>query len=161
MWLFGTVLGILFSLSGREILASTKMSLERRVEESLEEIEMQDGELKIDSDFYSVENGVYLSMYDSTGYFLYGKIPGGFDRQPDFLDGEVREIKDKAGEEDWYIYDLFFRPGEGKEIYVTRSDICDGIGGEFSDDTSHRVYSSSAACRSDSVRRISLHKKNA
>lgn len=73
----GTVLGILFSLSGREILASTKMSLERRVEESLEEIEMQDGELKIDSDFYSVENGVYLSMYDSTGYFLYGKIPGG------------------------------------------------------------------------------------
>ena len=72
----GTVLGILFSLSGREILASTKMSLERRVEESLEEIEMQDGELKIDSDFYSVENGVYLSMYDSTGYFLYGKIPG-------------------------------------------------------------------------------------
>lgn len=23
------------------------------------------------------------------------------------LDGEVREIKDKAGEEDWYIYDLF------------------------------------------------------
>ena len=38
---------------------------------------MQDGELKIDSDFYSVENGVYLSMYDSTGYFLYGKIPVG------------------------------------------------------------------------------------
>ena len=34
------------------------------------------------------------------------------------MDGEVREIKDKAGEEDWYIYDLFFRPGEGKEIYV-------------------------------------------
>ena len=50
-------------------------------------------------------------MYDSTGYFLYGKIPGGFDRQPDFLDGEVREIKDKAGEEDWYIYDLFFQTG--------------------------------------------------
>ena len=79
----------------------------RKMNQSLEEIEMQDGELKIDSDFYSVENGVYLSMYDSTGYFLYGKIPGGFDRQPDFLDGEVREIKDKAGEEDWYIYDLF------------------------------------------------------
>ena len=114
----GTVLAILFSLSGREILASTKMSLERRVGECLDEIEMQDGELKIDSDFYSVENGVYLSMYDSTGYFLYGKIPGGFDEQPDFLDGEVREIKDKADEEGWYIYDLFFRPGAGKEIYV-------------------------------------------
>ena len=53
----GTVLGILFSSSGREILASTKMSLERRVEESLEEIEMQDGELKIDSDFYYMQIG--------------------------------------------------------------------------------------------------------
>ena len=41
--------------------------------QSLEEIEMQDGELKIDSDFYSVENGVYLSMYDSTGYFFIWK----------------------------------------------------------------------------------------
>ena len=43
--------------------------------------------------------------------FLYGKIPGGFDRQPDFLDGEVREIKDKAGEEDWYYYTIFFQTG--------------------------------------------------
>jgi len=109
----GTVLGILFSLSGREILASTKMSLERRVEESLEEIEMQDGELKIDSDFYSVENGVYLSMYDSTGYFLYGKIPGGFDRQPDFLDGlKIRQEK-KTG-----IYTIFFSDREKVRRYM-------------------------------------------
>ena len=107
----GTVLGILFSLSGREILASTKMSLERRVEESLEEIEMQDGELKIDSDFYSVENGVYLSMYDSTAYFLYMERFPGIRSAAGLLDGEVREIKDKAGEEDWYIYDLFFQTG--------------------------------------------------
>ena len=89
-----------------EILASTKMSLERRVEESLEEIEMQDGELKIDSDFYSVENGVHLSMYDSTGYFYMERFPG-IRSAAGLLDGEVREIKDKAGEEDWYIYDLF------------------------------------------------------
>ena len=65
-----------------------------------------------------MENGVYLSMYDSTGYFLYGKIPGGFDRQPDFLDGEVREIKDKAGEEDWYIYDSFFLDREKVRRYM-------------------------------------------
>ena len=72
----GTVLGILFSLSGREILASTKMSLERRVEESLEEIEMQDGELKIDSDFYSVENGVYLSCMTQPDIFYMERFPG-------------------------------------------------------------------------------------
>lgn len=87
----GATLGILFSLSGRELLASTKQSLERRVEESLEEIEAEGGELEIDSDFYSVENGIYLSMYDSTGYFLYGKIPRGFDEQPEFADGSASD----------------------------------------------------------------------
>ena len=114
----GATLGILFSLSGRELLASTKQSLERRVEESLEEIEAEGGELEIDSDFYSVENGIYLSMYDSTGYFLYGKIPRGFDEQPEFADGEVRQIKDGTKKNEWYVYDLFYRPGEGTEIYV-------------------------------------------
>mgnify|MGYP000155201557 CR=1 FL=1 len=79
----GTVLGILFSLSGREILASTKMSLERRVEESLEEIEMQDGELKIDSDFYSVENGVYLPCMTQPDIFIW-KDSRGIRSQPDF-----------------------------------------------------------------------------
>ena len=69
----GTVLGILFSLSGREILASTKMSLERRVEESLEEIEMQDGELKIDSEsifpFMAQPDIFYMEIFpgDSIG----------------------------------------------------------------------------------------------
>lgn len=114
----GATLGILFSLSGRELLASTKQSLERRVEESLEEIEAEGGELEIDSDFYSVENGIYLSMYDSTGYFLYGKIPRGFDEQPEFADGEVRQIKDGTKKNEWYVYDLFIvREKERRFMY--------------------------------------------
>ena len=134
------------------------MSLERRVEESLEEIEMQDGELKIDSDFYSVENGVYLSMYDSTGYFYMERFPDSIG--VDFLDGEVREIKDKAGEEDWYIYDLFFRPGEGKEIYVR--GVISVTESEESFQTILRIaFYFLRRLRADSVRRISLHKKNA
>ena len=48
------VLAILFSLSNREILASVQSKLERRVQDSSDDITLRDGELRLDSDFYSV-----------------------------------------------------------------------------------------------------------
>ena len=72
-----TTLGILFSMSGRKVLASVKNQLENSVQKSVEEIEIEDGRLEVDNDFYSVEKGIYLSLYDESGYFLYGKVPYG------------------------------------------------------------------------------------
>lgn len=69
-----TTLGILFSMSGRKVLASVKNQLENSVQKSVEEIEIEDGRLEVDNDFYSVEKGIYLSLYDESGYFLYGKF---------------------------------------------------------------------------------------
>lgn len=106
-------LAILFSLSNREILSSTKDTLRDHVENGLDDLEIEDGELKIDSDFYSVEDNVYLSVYDLSDYFLYGKIPYGFDEQPEFSDGELRKIREQYT--DWYVFDLSV-PGEG--IYI-------------------------------------------
>ena len=48
-----------------------KCHWKRRVEESLEEIEMQDGELKIDSDFYSVENRALLPCMTQPDIFIW------------------------------------------------------------------------------------------
>ena len=41
----GAALAILFSLSSREILASTQAQLEQRVQESVEEIRIRDGQI--------------------------------------------------------------------------------------------------------------------
>ena len=51
-------LGILFSLSNQELLSSVQSDLRRQVEESLEEVEEDDGRLKVDSDFYDLEDSV-------------------------------------------------------------------------------------------------------
>ena len=59
------------------MLASVKNQLENSVQKSVEEIEIEDGRLEVDNDFYSVEKGIYLSLYDESGYFLYGKVPYG------------------------------------------------------------------------------------
>ena len=110
------VLAILFSLSSREILASAQSKLERRVQDSSDDITLRDGELRLDSDFYSVTQDVYLSLYDENMYFLYGKVPYGFDVQPEIADGRTRRIPE--GDTDWYVYDMSFRLAEDYTVYV-------------------------------------------
>ena len=80
------VLAVLFSLSTREVLSSTQNRLERRVQESTDDIRLRDGEIRVDSDFYSVSGDIYLSLYDENRYLLYGKIPYGFNADPELAD---------------------------------------------------------------------------
>ena len=109
-------LAILFSLSNREILSSAQNKLERRVQESVEDVEYRSGRLRLNSDFYSVAKDVYLSLYEEDLYFLYGKIPYGFDQQPELLDGVVRTIRDK--EQEWYVYDMSYQVTEDYTVYI-------------------------------------------
>ena len=109
-------LAILFSLSSREVLSSTQSKLERRVQDSTDDILLRDGELKLKSDFYSVTQDVYLSLYNEDMYFLYGKVPYGFDSQPEFSDGQTRSITE--GNTRWYVYDMSFRLTENNTVYI-------------------------------------------
>ncbi len=98
------VLGILFSISSSEILANIENSLIDRVNESYEHIEYRDGMLTFDTGFIEIENGIYLSAYETGSTdLLYGRIPYGFIYDLAFEDGAVREIE--AGEVTYYVYD--------------------------------------------------------
>ncbi|MCC2253861.1 HAMP domain-containing protein [Ruminococcus sp. CLA-AA-H200] len=109
-------LAILFSLSSREVLTSTQAKLERRVQESVEDISVRSEALRVDSDFYSVAGDVYLSLYDTNMYFLYGRLPHGFSQQPEFSDGEMRTIRD--GNREWYVYDMAVAVSDTQTVYV-------------------------------------------
>lgn len=109
-------LGILFSLSGKEILTSAQMHLRERVHESADEIELEDGEFEIDSEFYSLNKNVYLALYDAEGHFLYGKIPPGLEQAPQFEDGKIQTVK--SGTEQWYVYDVQYEMENGQEFYI-------------------------------------------
>ena len=109
-------LAVLFSLSGNEILTSAQMHLRERVQESADEIELEDGEFEIDSDFYSLDNNVYLALYDTGGDFLYGKVPPGLEQAPQFEDGKIQTVK--SGTEQWYVYDGQYEMENGQEFYI-------------------------------------------
>ena len=66
-------LGLLFSLSSQEILESVQKELEDRVYDSTEEISVKKEKLVPDRDFYNLEDGVYLSLYDMDGNFTFWK----------------------------------------------------------------------------------------
>ena len=112
------VLAVLFSLSTREVLSSTQNRLERRVQESTDDIRLRDGEIRVDSDFYSVSGDIYLSLYDENRYLLYGKIPYGFNADPELADGNLRVIQDAENRQEWYVYDLSFRLDGENLVYV-------------------------------------------
>lgn len=107
---------LLFSLSSREVLTSTGAELEEEVHESVEELTIQNGEVRVDSDFYSLEKGVYLALYDEQGYFLYGRVPYGFDVQPEFEDGNLRKLNDR--QKKWFVYDQFLKVDGENSVYV-------------------------------------------
>lgn len=107
---------LLFSLGSREVLTSAGAELEEEVHESVEELTIQNGEVRVDSDFYSLEKGVYLALYDEQGYFLYGRVPYGFDVQPEFEDGNLRKLNDR--QKKWFVYDQFFKVDGENSVYV-------------------------------------------
>ena len=109
-------LAILFSLSNQEILASTQNTLKKQVQESMEDVEWEDGSFDLDSDFYDLDGGVYLSLYTETGELLYGRIPYGFDLKPDFSDGQLQTLSDSGRQ--WYVFDLAHRISGYGLVYI-------------------------------------------
>ena len=77
---------------------------------------LRNGEVRVDSDFYSVTRDVYLSLYNEDMYFMYGRLPHGFSTQSEFSDGELRTIRD--GTMEWYVYDMSVRLSSGDVYYI-------------------------------------------
>lgn len=99
------VLALLFSMSSHEILANAENMLEERVADTVEDIEYENGRLDFDSDLMTLEQGIYLSVYDKDSFdLLYGRIPYGFAYDLPFENGNLRKIT--AGEVDYYVFDI-------------------------------------------------------
>ena len=109
-------LAILFSLSTQEVLSSVQSDLREQVQGSVEELEAEGGYLEVDSDFYNMENGVYLSVYGVDGTFLYGRIPTGFGGQPDFENDSLRTVRE--GQETFYVFDMEHRIQGYGSVYI-------------------------------------------
>lgn len=110
------ILILLFLLGNRQIISSVQSRLRESVYSATEEIECEDGRLDFDSDLSELKSGVYLSVYDSSGTYLYGQVPRDFSNTAVFEDGRVRTVAE--GGVSYSIFDVYTSiPGYGG-VYI-------------------------------------------
>lgn len=97
------VLWLLLSVSSQRMLSSARTLLKDTVLRSYQEIEYQDGILIFDDDINYLGEGIYLTVYDSTGSLLYGRIPAGFSGASTLIMDELQQVEN--GTDRWYVYD--------------------------------------------------------
>ena len=98
------VLAFLFSMSERIMLTGACNDVLRVVQDGVNEIEADDGALDIDDDLEDIRDGVYLSVYDAQGRWVFGRVPSGFDAATVLIEGDVRTVSGEAGS--FLVYDL-------------------------------------------------------
>ena len=131
---------------------------EKAVQESLEDVEWEDGAFDLDSDFYDLDGGVYLSLYTESGNLLYGRIPYGFDLHPEFL---RRGAPDSLGFRTAVVCFRSVPPDPRiRSCLCPGHFLCDGGRVQFPDYTSVCGYRTPASRRADCVDRVLFYKKN-
>ena len=98
------VLWFLFLISGNRVLSDAKQRLKDAVTESFQEIDYEEGRLEFDHDLLDyLGQGIYLSVYDSEGRFLYGRTPSQFQGDSVLVMDELRQAD--SSQAHWYYYD--------------------------------------------------------
>lgn len=106
--LAGLSLGLLLYFSASKIFNNADQQLINTVNKSIKEISPDSGVLSFDPDFHilGLEKGIYLSVYDEKGNYLYGDLPP-------YYNGSAYLTRDHLQEEydfytNWKIYDNLF-----------------------------------------------------
>ena len=111
-----TALAVLLSLSGQALRSGVQTALREQVHQSTRDITPFEDRLEIDSDFYDLDQGIYLSVYGEDGTFLYGRVPYGFNTGEFLRDGQLRTLS--SSETQWYVYDARFDLQPYGEVYI-------------------------------------------
>lgn len=110
------VLAFILTSSDKILLFNMQDQLEDTVKESIEDIEYKHGQLEIDNDFETLEDGVNILIYSKQGELLAGNIPTGFNKKASFKSDEIQTIKD--GNKEWIVYDFLYNVGGDEQVWV-------------------------------------------
>lgn len=110
------VLAFILTSSDKILLFNMKDQLKSTVKESMEDIEYKHGQLKIDDDFETLEDGVNISIYSKQGELLVGHSPTSFNKKISLKSDEIQTIKD--GNKEWIVYDFLHNAGGDEQVWV-------------------------------------------
>lgn len=102
------VLSVLVYTGNLRASEAAQEVLMEAVADASEEIERFGGNFVVDDKLTFYEDGVYISIYDSEGELIEGRLPGEVAQMLPVLDDkEIRSIRADSNEK-WYVYDSLF-----------------------------------------------------
>ncbi|HMM06903.1 MAG TPA: ATP-binding protein [Clostridiales bacterium] len=101
--LVALMFAFIFSISKSLAESSARNDLIKTVEDSLDEVEYDDGKLDVDNDLDFFSHGIYLSVYDKDMRQVYGRIPKELVNPPALALGKMQTVA--SGDSRWYVYD--------------------------------------------------------
>lgn len=110
---------VFFSLlytSNRLIQNNTKSDLTAVVENSLRDVSMEQGKLKIDGDMVSYWDGIYVLVYQENNFIVTGQLPEGVTQEIPFVADQVRRIEN--GGKSFYVYDHPVSTADSDDAWV-------------------------------------------
>lgn len=107
---------VLFSISSVQMQSGVRTNLQSVVSESFETLESDDGYIEIEDDLDYFKRGVYLSVFDGKGHFIYGKMPGEFLSALEFKADEIQTISENGT--DWYVYDAYLMLEDNTPVWI-------------------------------------------
>nr|WP_208752014.1 HAMP domain-containing histidine kinase [Bacillus cereus] len=110
------VLAFILTSSDKVLLFNMKNQLKSTVKESVEDIEYKHGQLKMDDDFETFEDGVNIIIYNKQSELLAGNSPTSFNKKISLKSDEIQIIKD--GNKEWIVYDFLHHAGGGEQVWV-------------------------------------------
>ena len=97
------ILWLLIYISNSRLLSNARLRLKDTVTRSFHEIDYEDGVLEFDNDINFLGEGIYISVYDTGGKLLYGRIPSLFNGAPVLVMDEIQQVD--SGQTLWFVYD--------------------------------------------------------
>ncbi|MED0872671.1 HAMP domain-containing sensor histidine kinase [Bacillus mobilis] len=110
------VLAFILTSSDKVVLFNMKNQLKNTVKDSIEDIKYKHGQLEIDDEFETLEDGVNILIYSKQGELLVGHNPAGFNKQGLLKSDEIQIIKN--GNKEWIVYDFLYHAGDDEQVWV-------------------------------------------
>ncbi len=118
----------LFFAGGDIVSKSSRNALRSTVADSFDEIDYDDGQWEIDDDLEFFIDGVYITVRDSNGALLYGRLPSGFEEPETLSNDTFQTVQFRGGS--WTVYDMSYTDrSSGQTVWVRGVAEDSGAGG--------------------------------
>ena len=116
----------LFYTSDRLIQENIKGDLTAAVDDSIQDVKIENGSLEIDDDLLSYRDGIYVLVYRENNFIVTGSLPAGITEEIPFISDQVRIVENN--EREYYVYDHLISDDTFADVWIrgiTSADLAD------------------------------------